>query len=243
MDARGFASMLDEVVGWMEDDVPKMCEQYAVPVPPQFTGVVLDGDASTDSFVKEVERKARLAASSPVCRNLRVRPCVNHLAKNIGKKALEYGIDVHRSCSCPVRLKADKVTPYRTGARAHRGCCNGPRGLGLQKAMQVAMGAAMRGAFAMERSDGQTVADVGIAAVEECLNHFFNVHEGPGAFTGIVRKCRFHEDGKISTHWNDCRDWQSRMVQYVCRNVFDQREAIFGQLGAVSQNASERVGS
>mmetsp|Transcript_28277 Transcript_28277/g.86454 ORF Transcript_28277/g.86454 Transcript_28277/m.86454 type:complete len:598 (-) Transcript_28277:2336-4129(-) len=204
MDARGFDSMLGEIVEWMEREVPVMCREYSVPVPPKFSGVVLDGDASTDKFVQEVERRARAASSSSVCAGLCVRPCVNHLAKNIGKKALEYGVDLHRSCSCAVRVRADGVTPFSSGARTHRGCCNGPRGMGLQKAMQIGMGAAMRGAVAMDRGPGQTVADVGIAAVEECLNHFFNLHDAPGAFTNIRRKCRFHEPGKESTHWNDC---------------------------------------
>ena len=88
-----------------------------------------------------------------------------------------------------------------------------------------------------------SVADAGVAAVEECLLHCFDIHEGLGPFTREPRRCRFHDLPHTSTHFISCQDLQAALVAYVRKTIYDRREAIFTSKGAVTQNSSERVGS
>ena len=168
MDAYGFELMLKRMVDWMEEEVPEIVRECGLGVLPRFDGVVLDGDSSTDRHVERVAARAEFCATSKVCGGLRVRPCVNHLAKNIGKKFAEFGAQLHRTCSCPV-LHTQAGVPYKDGRRNHVGCPNMQHP--IVKVAQRCMGAAMRGAAAMEKRLGESVADAGVGAVEECLLH------------------------------------------------------------------------
>ena len=184
MDARGFQVMLDEIVRWMEDEVPPLLVEYARDVTACFDGVVLDGDSSTDRFVIAVHDRALVATASAsrVCASLRVRPCSNHLAKNIGKKAYELGHALHKSCSCAPVLTKD-LQERKDGRRSHRGVNTASHP--LVKVIQRGMSAAMRGAVDLPlTADCPTMADMGVACVEECLAHVFDVHEGEGLLTG-----------------------------------------------------------
>eukprot|EP00967_Tisochrysis_lutea_P153508 scaffold303163_cov41-Tisochrysis_lutea.AAC.1 len=95
----------------------------------------------------------------------------------------------------------------------------------------------------MEKEPGESIQAAGVRAVEECLAHLFNIHAGPGLFTGIYREGRLHPPDQQATYYNDCLDWQESMINYVKDMVYERRDTVFGERGAVSQNASERVGS
>mmetsp|Transcript_23828 Transcript_23828/g.72932 ORF Transcript_23828/g.72932 Transcript_23828/m.72932 type:complete len:335 (+) Transcript_23828:559-1563(+) len=188
MDAYGFEVMLGRLVQWLDNDVPQLVSELGLPIMPKFDSVVLDGDASTNAFVEKVNERALQSSSSAVCAGVRARPCANHLAKNVGKKIGELGSQLNRTCSCPVR-RTQRDVPFKTGERVHRGVPNLQHP--LVKVLQVGIGAALRGAAASAREGGGRVVDAGIAAVEECLLHVFNVHEGNGPFTQEPRRCRF----------------------------------------------------
>lgn len=100
MDANGFREMLALTIQWMEEEVQDVLDEYQVNTRAKFSGVVLDGDATTDIHV-HTAREAAIARGSPTCSDLQIRPCVNHLAKNIGKQAGRIGATFHTSCSCP----------------------------------------------------------------------------------------------------------------------------------------------
>eukprot|EP00967_Tisochrysis_lutea_P105085 scaffold159935_cov32-Tisochrysis_lutea.AAC.1 len=103
------------------------------------------------------------------------------------------GAKLHRTCSCLVRMtEPPNSRPYKTGERMHKGCPNLTLTHPLVKALQVGVGAALRGTAGVASDTGQSVADAGIASVEECLLHCFNVHEGKGPFTGKDVACRYH---------------------------------------------------
>ena len=112
MDAQGFGEMLDEIIEWMEGgELDDLMLELGLDVTPSLDGVILDGDASTDSVLEDKKRDkrfsdavhARASLWGNYCSNMVVRSCVNHLAKNAGKKALEIGKEFHKSCVCPVQ--------------------------------------------------------------------------------------------------------------------------------------------
>jgi hypothetical protein len=254
MDATGFGEMLDEVVDWVEEDVDKLVEQYDVQLPglPNFDGAVLDGDASTDHFVvkarEAVRAKAAEAADSTnYCKHLCVRPCTNHLAKNVGAKTFEIGHRLHRTCSCPIK-KTVEGELYKSGQREHRGLNTDSHP--LVKAWQRGIGAALRGARAWQKKAGyeeQSLVELARRGVEECYNHLSNVHDGVGFSSGEPRPCRLHAHDDAapykSSQYNDCADFAKEMQAYLQSDVLDKLEQIIHPtLGALSQNASERVG-
>eukprot|EP00964_Phaeocystis_antarctica_P064071 scaffold38504_cov111-Phaeocystis_antarctica.AAC.5 len=254
MDANGFGEMLEEVVDWVEKDVDTLIEKHDVQLPgvPNFDGVVLDGDASTDHFVvkarEAVRAKAAEAAdSSNYCKNLCVRPCTNHLAKNTGAKAFEIGHRLHRTCSCPIKKTVDQQ-PFKSGQREHRGVNTDSHP--LVKAWQRGVGAALRGAKAWQKKAGyedETLVDLARRGVEECFNHLSNVHDGDGFSSGEPLRCRLHAHDNAapytSRQYNDCADFQRELKAYLQSDVLDKLEQIIHPtLGALSQNASERVG-
>ena len=179
------------------------------------------------------------SAHSKVCAAIRPRPCANHLAKNVGKKAAELGAKLHRTCSCPVK-ETQEGAPYKTGERLHKGCPNVSHP--IVKALQCGIGAALRSAATIARATGTSIAEAGVAAVEEGLMHCMNVHEGRGAFTGQHRVCRFHDKPYESRTYITCPDLIRDLHTYVKKNIYDNRDSIFSNKGAVTQNSSERVG-
>ena len=66
----------------METDVDKLLDDYDLTFTPKLDGVVLDGDASTNSLVSVVQAAAQQASqqsSIKYCKDMVVRPCTNHL--------------------------------------------------------------------------------------------------------------------------------------------------------------------
>eukprot|EP00966_Prymnesium_polylepis_P324848 7380848-Prymnesium_polylepis.1 len=130
MDAEGFGEMLDEVIKWIDEDVDDLMVDYGIEGTPELDGVILDLDSSTDVVMeaKRSDRRFCEAVQSRAaqrqggyCSGMRTRPCVNHLAKNCGGHARDKGTSLHMTCSCAIKLKADGMTPYAKGTRAHRG--------------------------------------------------------------------------------------------------------------------------
>ena len=148
MDAFGFEVMLQRLVRWLDNDVGELIRTYGLNITPKFDSVVLDGDSSTDRFVLMLRAQCAASAASQVCSGVKPRPCSNHLSKNIGKRVGEIGAKLHRTCSCPVRMtEGPNPRPYKTGERLHKGCPNLSHP--LVKALQVGVGAALRGAAAL----------------------------------------------------------------------------------------------
>ena len=255
MDALGFGEMLDEVVNWMEKDVDQLIQDESVQLNgnPKLEGIVLDGDSSTDHFVtraKEMVRdKAVECNTSHYCGDLKVIPCSNHLAKNCGAKAFEIGHRLHKTCSCPIKRKLDGDL-YKSGQREHRGLNVDSHP--LVKCWQRGISAALRGASKYKQQPefaAKTLRDLAVRGVEECYNHLMNRHDGPGFSTGEDASCRLHPHTKSdgtpyeSRHYNDCADFQEEMEVWLQKEIIDKIDDIIHPIiGAVSQNASERVG-
>ena len=245
MDSMGFAEMLDEIVSWIEE-----LDTTDLEVEPSFLGVVLDGDSSTDRFVEKVQRKAvSVGNESNFCKDLRVVPCTNHLSKNAGNKVAEIGKRLHFTCSCPVITTKANVE-RKDGRKQHRGVNVDSHP--LVKTWQRALGAALRGASDWAKHDefkDIPIKELAIQSVEEAFNHLRNVHEGPGFHTNQVRKCRLHPAQKpdgapyVSSTYNDCPGQLKELQDWLLSNVIAKLEQILVPgVGAVSQNASERVG-
>ena len=257
MDPIACDQMLKEIVSWMDNDLDKLTEEWPdeLSCMPKLDSVVLDGDASTNANTKAlvgvVEAAAAAAGQSTYCKELRVRPCGNHLAKNCGAYAGKMGHSVHTLCkSCAIVLRADGEE-RADQRRDHRGC-NG-ESHALVKCYQRGLSAALRGAKLYKGKpgyEGQSMKAITIAGVEEMYNHFRNVHDGPGFHTGSQRVCRNHpaqRNGEPyeSSQWNDCGDFNDNMKAWLKTNVIEP--AVSGDLvsetrGVVCQNASERVG-
>ena len=243
MDARGFGEMLVEIVDWMDSDaLSELIDEIGVAGPAKLLGTVLDGDSSTDRFAEELRKKKSSAAAQSVAKDMREIPCTNHLAKNGGEMAYTLGHALHLKCSCPVKRKADGVTEYVTGQREHQGC--NTEAHPLVKRYQRGIGAALRGAKALARKRGTTMAEAAESALEEAVNHLRDVHDGVGVFTGKQVTCRLHRLPHSSKVFNDCGDFNDRMAEYLKEKVINRLDDILvPDIGAVSQNASERVGT
>ena len=253
MDAKSLESMLEEAIEWIEECVPKLLEELGDDTVPSLDGVVLDGDASTNPIVRArheaIERKAAEAQKTNYCNNMHPIPCCNHLAKNAGKAAYEIGHRLHRTCSCSIKQTLDGED-YKSGQREHRGL--NEESDAQVKAWQRSVGAALRSARARgsePANAGKALRDVAIEGLEETFNHLRNVHSGPGVWTDEQRACRLHEPTKadgtswVSSAWNDCPDFHREMAKWLKANVVDPiDDIVHPQQGAVSQNASERVG-
>ena len=126
-------------------------------------------------------------------------------------------------------------------------------GMSQVKAWQRFVGGALRGA--LERSEtepscaGMALKDIAIASLEEAVNHLANIHDGPGFVTGVRRVCHMHaatqEDGDpyVSRAYNDCPDFRAAMQGWLRTNVVEPiGDVVHETRGALSQNASERVG-
>ena len=93
------------------------------------------------------------------------------------------------------------------------------------------------------------ISDVAIASLEEAVNHLRNRHAHAGFHTGEPRACRLHEatneDGTAykSRAFNDCPDFFKKMETWLTESIIARiGDIIHPTLGAISQNASERVG-
>ena len=250
MDSKGFAVMLDEVVSWVENEVPDMLDELGMDMEPHLDGVVLDGDASTDRFVVALQAKAGEAATTKYCSEMKVIPCANHAGKNVGKQSETYGKKWHTTCSCPIKKKVDGEE-YKAGTREHRGLNTDSHP--LQKSWQRSIGAALRTAREYKEKPenaGKSIKDLAIQGVEEAYNHLQNVHDGPGFYTGERRVCRLHEPMKAdgitvyeSSQYNNCTNFADDMKSYLQTTVINRiDDFVHPILGAINQNASERVG-
>eukprot|EP00966_Prymnesium_polylepis_P009557 220435-Prymnesium_polylepis.1 len=199
MDPISFGEMLDEMIDWVENGIDKLTEQFPDEVTddPCLDSVVLDGDASTSALVPIVMAKANDMASAQgikYCNDLRVRPCINHAAKNCGGKAYEIGHAVNLSCDCPpVMVGPNKDRPHGSGWKAHKGCND--QSHPLVKSYQRGLSAALRGVKDWKRRPGNeqcALSSLAVQGVEEMVNHLSNVHDGPGFVTGERRVCRLH---------------------------------------------------
>ena len=260
MDAMGFKVMMDDFINWMEssDGLEKLIEDYDLDLEPKLDGFVLDGDSSTDVVVDAkkaaMRPDARLAEAvneracadgAKFCADMRNRVCTNHLAKNAGKAALALGQKWHTACDCPPKLTREGV-PYATGAKEHVGLNS--ESDPLIKQWQLALGAALRAAVEWKKKPANVdrpLKDLAIEGVEEVFNHLCNVHDAPGFHTGTQRKCRLHshDPPHKTRHFNDCGKFKSEMKKWLMNHVINNiDDIIHPELGALSQNASERVG-
>jgi hypothetical protein len=252
MDAEGFGEMLDEVMKWMDEEVDDLMVKYGIEGTPKLDGIILDGDATTDAVMdqKRSDRRFHDALKSRAakqqggyCNEMRARPCCNHLAKNCGSHAKEKGMALHTSCSCSKKLTKDG-REYVKGTREHRGL--NTESHALIKLWQRAIGAALRSAKEWAKRPeyaGRALKDIALQGVEEAYNHLMNEHEAVGFSTGTVRKCRLHAHPYTSREYNDCGDIQKDMAAWLTKNIINKIEDIIHPVhGAVSQNASERVG-
>eukprot|EP00967_Tisochrysis_lutea_P152447 scaffold298768_cov27-Tisochrysis_lutea.AAC.1 len=91
MDAIGCGDMLDDVVCWLNNEVDTQLELEGIDKVPSLDGIVLDGDATTNTLIPIVMEKAGLqaGANAGYCRNLNVLKCTNHLAKNCGNDKIK----------------------------------------------------------------------------------------------------------------------------------------------------------
>ena len=122
----------------------------------------------------------------------------------------------------------------------------------LVKTWQRALGAALRSAVAWSKHEEHKdtpIKDLAIQGVEEVFNHLSNTHEGPGFYSNKVRKCRLHTANKPdgspyeSSQYNDCPGQLQELKEWLKTNVISKLDQILVPgVGAVSQNASERVG-
>ena len=158
------------------------------------------------------------------------------------------GKQLHRTCHCDFVMTA-KGEPAldSTGAprKDHRGL--NTESHPLIKSWQLALGAVLRSAIDWKARDeyrDMSLVDIAIHGVEEMANHLTNVHDGLGFHTGLTRVCRLHErDAYTSRQYNDCTDFDLEMKEWLSKNVIEViHDIIHEKLGAVSQNASERVG-
>ena len=249
MDAMGFGEMLAEVVQWMEEDVPLLLEEHDLDIQPRLAGCVLDGDASTNSLVPVVLKTAAGAGDTNYCKDFKCVKCTNHLGKNGGAQAFKIGHAVHKDCACPNRMTQAGTINARQ-PKLHRGC--NTESHPLVKSYQRAISAALRGA--KDRKDtagyeGKSMQQLAIAGIEEMVNHLQDIHDGPGFLTGERRVCRLHpqtkEDGSpyISRQFNDCITFNLQMQAWLKQNIINCiNDVVDPDLGAVCQNASERVG-
>ena len=258
MDPMSCGEMLEEVVTWMEEDVPKLIEEHEHrlgDVTPKLDSIVLDGDASTNALIPVVQKQmAELAKSSEkgeiaYCGELRIRPCTNHLGKNCGGEALTIGHKVHKSCACPDRM-TQQNTVNQKQPKIHRGC-NG-QSHPLIKSYQRCLSAALRSPEVQARKPenaDRSLSNLALQNVEEMMNHLSNIHDGPGFITGERRVCRLHPPTKpngelyVSRQFNDCVTFNKEMQGWLKKNVTNViDDAIHPTRAGCCQNASERVG-
>ena len=235
MDPAGFRFNVKNVYDWVCSLEESDC--FDPDAGAHFSGIVADGDGSTSKMLAEVK------AAEPALANLMDYDCGNHLAKNVGNQAYQIGHEWNKACDCPIKQKADGSGNYKNDVRDHRGC--NTKSHPLVKAYQRGFGGALRNARD-EAQDPQHTGtlqqDLAIAAVEECVNHLQNIHDGPGFHTGEQRKCR-HEMPHTSSQWNDCRKFNQEMQAYITKNFIDRvNHVISEEHGVMTQNASERVG-
>ena len=112
------------------------------------------------------------------------------------------------------------------------------------KRYQRGVGAALRGAKALARQRGCSLKEAASSALEEAANHLRDVHDGPGFITGAQVKCRLHGQPYRAKVFNDCGDFNEQMQKYLTTKVVQRLDEILVPgIGAVLQNASERVGT
>ena len=253
MDAMGCAAMMEDLVEWMEggalDDL-MVDYQPKADGTPSLDGAVLDGDASTNALIPTMLAAQRKMEDTNYCRNFKLYKCGNHMAKGVGKHALKVGQEIHRSCSCPNNMTLGN-TINKTKPKNHRGLNN--ESDPLIKAYQRATSAALRGAVTWQQKEEYkdvALGDLVIASLEEMMLHLSNKHEGPGFYTGMTRKCRLHDhtkpDGSAyqSSQYNDCADFNRRMEEHLTTEFIEKiSEIVHPENGAMTQNASERVGN
>jgi hypothetical protein len=121
MDGTGFRRNMKKITKFIDEDSVELLEQLGRDVgDPAHSGAVLDGDAECHAILKEE------------CPDTKEMDCINHVAKNCGKQIEKLGKQWQRACDCPIKLKADGVTPYADKVREHHGVKPG-----LVKAWQV----------------------------------------------------------------------------------------------------------
>ena len=252
MDPISMGEMAEEMIEWMEKDVDKILEKYPDDldgVEPKLCGVILDGDASTNSLIPVVKGKVRASGETKYCSDFQVYPCFNHLGKNCGGYAATAGHAVHKTCSCEDNLTL-KGTVNSKQPKKHRGCNDSSHP--LVKSYQRGLTAAVRGAKDWKRKPGyadRSLPSLVIQGVEEMANHFSNIHDGPGFHSGERRVCRLHDATKAngavyeSRQYNDCGDFNLKMQSWLTSHVLENiEEKLHPEEGGMCQNASERVG-
>ena len=258
MDPMSCGEMLEEVITWMEEDVPKLIEEHEHrlgDIVPKLDSIVLDGDASTNALIPVVQKKmAELAKSSTTgeieyCGKLRIRPCTNHLGKNCGGEALTTGHKWHKTCECPDRM-TNQNTINQKQPKKHRGCNS--QSHPLIKSYQRCLSAALRSPKVQVQKPenaGRSLSSLAVQNVEEMMNHLSNIHDGPGFITGERRVCRLHPptkpNGELyeSRQFNDCVTFNKEMQGWLKKNVTNViDDAIHPTRGGCCQNASEHVG-
>ena len=260
MDGYSFDVMLRRFVGRFEGESQLAAAAAERGIEPNFYGVVMDGDVTSETALdgetarrrsnalgKSVDAAAARFSQTNYCRDIKKLICVNHLAKRCGKQAYLIGKSWHTCCSCAVKLNAD-LRPQAKGQRLHRGCnsISDP----LVKAYQRAMGAALRGALTWSAKpgyEGRALIDIAKQGVEEALLHLQNEHAGVGPFSGAPRHCRLHDHTAdkpyTARNFNDCVDFNRDMERWVRDNVYNKLDVIIHPTrGGLSQNASERIG-
>ena len=179
MDPISMGQMAEEIMEWMEKDVDKIMEVHPEEldgVEPKLCGVVLDGDASTNSLIPVVTGKVKAAGETKYCSDFQVFPCFNHLGKNCGGYAATEGHKLHKTCHCPDNLTAKNTVNQRQSKR-HRGCNDSSHP--LVKSYQRGLTAAVRGAKDWRRKpgyEGRDLPSLVTQGVEEMVNHLSNIH-------------------------------------------------------------------